>query len=133
MHINHPPAGQHDEALGLIGSLDDLDARPGLLAEPPGQKIVLYLHLTDLAVEFADLGFADLVLTISAGLEHASGTIEQRLLPGMDLAGVNAELAGQFANSAVALDRGLGNLRLEGRVVLLPCLLDVLLLFLCHL
>src|SRR3954471_20311003 len=49
--------------------------------------------------------------------------VEQRLLPGMDLARVDTELAGQFANRAVALECRQGNLRLERRAVFLPRLL----------
>jgi transposase-like protein len=62
------------------------------------QKIILDLQLADLAVEFADLDFADLVVPIAAVLEHAGRALEQRLLPGVDLAGVDTILAGQFAN-----------------------------------
>src|SRR3954453_5888588 len=93
-------------------------ARPGLLAEP--QKIIFDLQLADLAVEFADLDFVGLVVPIAAVLEHASRAVEQRFLPGVDLAGVDTELAGQFANRAIALDRRQGNLRLKRRAMLLP-------------
>src|SRR3954466_7189254 len=96
---------------------------PASLPKPPGQKIVLDLQLVDLAVEVANLGFAGLVLAIAAALEHAGRTVEQRLLPGMDLARVDTELAGQFANRAIALDRRQGNLRLESCAVFLPRLL----------
>src|SRR4051794_27918847 len=41
----------------------------------------------------------------------------------MDLAGVDTELAGQFANRAIALKRRQGYLRLKRRAVLLPRLL----------
>jgi len=88
--------------------------------------------LIDLAVEFADRGFVDLLLPVGTGFEHARGAVEQRLLPGMDLTGVDAELAGQFADRAVALDGGQRHLRLERRAVLLPSLLHGLLLDLCH-
>ena len=64
------------------------------------------------AVTFADLSFADLVIPIAAVLEHARRAVEQRLLPGMDLARVDTELAGQFANRAIAFDRRQGHLRL---------------------
>src|SRR3954447_12451260 len=110
---------QHADARGRSSR----DARPGLLAEPPGQKIVLDLQLADLAVEFADLDFGGLVVPLAAVLEHAGRAVEQRLLPGMDLAGMDAILAGQFANRAVALDRRQGNLRLESCAVFLPRLL----------
>jgi len=96
-------------------------ARPPCRASWP--KIVLDLQLADLAVQFADLGFADLVVTVAAALKHAGRAVEQRLLPGMDLAGMDARLAGQFADRAVALDRRQGNLRLERRAVFLPRLL----------
>src|SRR5215210_3127576 len=99
------------------------DARPGLLAEPPGQKIIFDLQLTDLAVEFADLDFVGLVVPIAAVLEHAGRAVEQRLLPGMDLAGVDTILAGQFANRAIALECRQGYLRLESCAVFLPRLL----------
>src|SRR3954466_12798160 len=98
-----------------VGCARSIIARPGLLAEPPGQKIILDLQLADLAVEFADLDFAGLVLAIAAAFEHTGCAVEQRLLPGMDLAGVDAILAGQFANRAVALECRQGNLRLERR------------------
>src|SRR4051812_31191137 len=106
-----------------VGCARSIIARPGLLAEPPGQKIVFDLQLTDLAVEFADLDFAGLVLPVAAVLEHAGRAVEQRLLPGMDLARVDTIFAGQFANRAIALDRRQGHLRLERRAMLLPRLL----------
>jgi hypothetical protein len=81
-----------------------------LLAEPPGQKIVFNLQLADLTEKFADLDFAGLDLAIAAALEHASRAVEQRLLPGMDLTGVDTELAGQFANRAIALERRQGHI-----------------------
>ena len=84
--------------------------------------------MADLPVEFADLRLSGLVFAIWAGLEHARGTVEQRLLPGVDLAGVDAEFAGQFADCTVALDGGQGYFRLEGSAVLLTGLLHVLLL-----
>src|SRR3954466_12251225 len=106
-----------------VGCARSIIARPGLLAEPPGQKIIFDLQLADLAVEFADLDFAGLVVPIAAALEHAGRAVEQRLLPGVDLAGMDAILAGQFANRAVALDRRQGNLRLESCAVFLSRLL----------
>src|SRR3954463_8588434 len=79
-----------------VGCARSIIARPGLLAEP--QKIIFDLQLADLAVEFADLDFVGLVVPLAAVLEHAGRAVEQRLLPGMDLAGMDAILAGQFAN-----------------------------------
>src|SRR5437762_12157038 len=46
----------------------------------------------------------------------------------MDLIGVNPELTGQIGNRPVALDRRQRHLRLERRVVLLPCPFHILLL-----
>src|SRR5437899_13064564 len=57
-------------------------------------------------------------------LIHATrsrGAVQQLLLPIMDLIGVNPELTGQLGNRPVALDRRQRHLRLERRVVLLPC------------
>ena len=51
----------------------------------------------------------------------------------MDLAGMNAEFSGQFADRTVALDGGQRHLRFERRAMLLSSLLHVLLLSLCHL
>src|SRR3954447_16343482 len=97
------------------------------LASPrvPGQlqKIIFDLQLADLPVEFADLDFLGLVVPIAAALEHAGCAVEQRLLPGVDLAGMDAILAGQFANRAVALECRQGNLRLESCAVFLSRLL----------
>jgi hypothetical protein len=102
-----------------VGCARSIIARPGLLAEP--QKIVLDLQLADLTVEFTDLDFADLVLAIAAALKYAGCAVEQRRLPGVDLAGT--EFAGQFADRAVTLDRRQGNLRLESCAVFLSRLL----------
>jgi len=48
---------------------------------------------------------------------------ERGKITGMDLARVDTELAGQFANRAIALECRQGHLRLERCAVLLPGLL----------
>src|SRR5947209_17496141 len=47
--------------------------------------------------------------------------VQQRLLPGVDLAGMHTKSARQLGNRAILPDRRQRYLRLELRTVLLPC------------
>src|SRR5207302_1451451 len=64
----------------------------------------------------------------TAALENARRTVQQLLLPVVDLVRMNPELTRQLGDRPVPLDRRQRHLRLERRVVLLPCPLHVLLL-----
>src|SRR5438874_271563 len=60
-----------------------------------------------------------------ATLKHACCSVQQLLLPGVDLVRVNPVRACQLGNRSIALDRRQRHLRLECRPVLLACLLHV--------
>src|SRR5947209_1291936 len=51
--------------------------------------------------------------------------VQQRLLPGVDLAGMHTKPARQLGNRAILPDRCQRHLRLELRTVLLPCIRQV--------
>src|SRR6516165_2168747 len=100
---------------------------PGLVAELSCQKIVFDLQLTDLPVQKIGLGFVDGSLRRSAALEDARRTVQQLLLPVVDLVRMDPKLPRQLGDGPVALDRRQCHLRLEPRTVLLACPLHVLL------
>src|SRR6202023_3245777 len=60
--------------------------------------------------------------------KNARGAVQQLLLPIIDRVRMNPKLTGQLGDRSVAFDRRHRHLRLERRVVLLPCPLHVLLL-----
>src|SRR6202023_966010 len=60
--------------------------------------------------------------------KNARGAVQQLLLPIIDRVRMNPKLTGQLGDRSVAFDRRQRHLRLERRVVLLPCPLHVLLL-----
>src|ERR1700682_2996280 len=101
---------------------------PGSVAELSCQKIVLDLQLANLAIQKIDLSFIDGSLRRSSTLEDARRTLQQLLLPVVDLVGMDPELPRQLGDGPVALDRRQRHLGLEPRAVLLPCPLHVLLL-----
>src|SRR5215470_1317725 len=68
---------------------------PGLAAELSCQKIVFDLQLADLPVQKIDLGFVDGSLRRSAALEDARRTVQQLLLPVVDLVRVDPKLPRQ--------------------------------------
>jgi len=92
------------------------------------QKIIFDLQLADLPVQNINLRLAGRALGQAAALKNTRGAVQQLLLPIVDLIGVNPELTRQFSDRPIALDRRERHLRLERRVVLLPCPLHVLLL-----
>src|SRR6516165_10874891 len=100
---------------------------PGLVAELSCQKIVFDLQLADLPVQKIGLRFVDGSLRRSAALEDARRTVQQLLLPVVDLVRVDPKLPRQLGDGPVALDRRQCHLRLEPRTVLLACPLHVLL------
>src|SRR5207248_5605484 len=100
---------------------------PGLVAELSCQKIIFDLQLADLPVQKIDLGIVAGSLRRRTTLEDACRTIQQLLLPVVDLVRVDAEMHRQLGDGPVALDCRQRHLRLESRAVLLPCPLHVLL------
>src|SRR5436305_3849048 len=100
---------------------------PGSVAELSCQKIIFDLQLADLPIQKIDLRFIGGSLRRSAALEDAHRTVQQLLLPVVDLVRVNPEMHRQLGDGPVALDCRQRHLRLERRAVLLPCPLHVLL------
>src|ERR1700737_4959373 len=99
----------------------------GSFAELSRQKIVFDLQLADLPVQNIDLRLVGGALRHAAALENAGGAIQQLLLPAIDLVRMNPEMTRQLGHRPVAFHRRQRYLRLERRVVPLPCLLHVLL------
>src|SRR5438105_2413695 len=102
-------------------------APPGSVAELSCQKIVFDLQLADLPVQKIDLRFIGGSLRRRATLEDAHRTIQQLLLPVVDLVRVHPKMRRQLGDGPVAPDGRHRHLRLEPRAVLLPCPLHVLL------
>src|SRR5205814_1572233 len=100
---------------------------PGSVAELSCQKIIFDLQLADLPVQKIDLGLIGGSLRRRAAVEDAHRTIQQLLLPVVDLVRVDPEMHRQLGDGPVALDCRQRHLRLESRAVLLPCPLHVLL------
>ena len=75
---------------------------PGSVAELSCQKIVFDLQLADLPVQKIDLGLIDRSLRRSATLENARGTLQQLLLPAVNLVRVDPKLARQLGDGPVA-------------------------------
>src|SRR5437660_6204209 len=100
---------------------------PGLVAELSCQKIIFDLQLADLPVQKIDLGVIAGSLRRRTTLEDACRTVQQLLLPVVDLVRVDPEMHRQLGDGPVALDCRQRHLRLESRAVLLPCPLHVLL------
>src|SRR5436190_10158422 len=100
---------------------------PGLVAELSCQKIIFDLQLADLPIQKIDLGVIAGSLRRRTTLEDACRTVQQLLLPVVDLVRVDPEMHRQLGHRPVALDCRQRHLRLESRAVLLPCPLHVLL------
>src|SRR5438105_15886301 len=100
---------------------------PGSVAELSCQKIIFDLQLADLPVQMIDLGLIAGSLRRTTTLEDACRTVQQLLLPVVDLVRVDPELPSQLGDGPVAPDGRQRHLRLEHRAVLLPCPLHVLL------
>src|SRR5467141_606899 len=119
--------------IAAIPAAPGLRARPargvplGSFAELSRQKIVFDLQLADLPVQNIDLRLVGGALRHAAALENAGGAIQQLLLPAIDLVRMNPEMTRQLGHRPVAFHRRQRYLRLERRVVPLPCLLHVLL------
>src|SRR5207248_4355726 len=90
-------------------------------------KIIFDLQLADLPVQMIDLGLIAGSLRRTSTREDAWRTVQQLLLPVVDLVRVYPELASQLGDGPVAPDGRQRHLRLEHRAVLLPCPLHVLL------
>ena len=87
------------------------------------------LQLADLPIQNIDLRPARRALRgHGPALENSHSTVQQLLLPVVDLVRMDPELTRQFGDRPVAFDRRQRHLGLEPRVVLLPCPLHVLLL-----
>src|ERR1700731_2605939 len=99
----------------------------GSFAELSRQKIVFDLQLADLPVQNIDLRLVGGALRHAAALENAGGPIHNLFLPAIDLVRMNPEMTRQLGPRPVAFHRRQRYLRLERRVVPLPCLLHVLL------
>src|SRR5258708_18865296 len=119
--------------IAAIPATPGLRARPargvplGSFAELSRQKIVFDLQLADLPVQNIDLRLVGGALRHAPALENAGGAIQQLLLPAIDLVRMNPEMTRQLGHRPVAFHRRQRYLRLERRVVPLPCLLHVLL------
>src|SRR6516162_9360279 len=100
---------------------------PGSVAELSCQKIIFDLQLADLPVQKIDLSFTGGSLPRRAALENTHRTIQQLLLPVVDLVRVHPKIHRQLGDGAVAPDCRHCYLRLKRRAVLLPCPLHVLL------
>src|SRR5438105_5735348 len=100
---------------------------PGSVAELSCQKIIFDLQLADLPVQVMDLGLIGVSLRRSTTLEDACRTVQQLLLPVVDLVRVDPELPSQLGDGPVAPGGRQRHLRLERRAVLLPCPLHILL------
>src|SRR5215831_15056325 len=100
---------------------------PGSVAELSCQKIIFDLQLADLPVQKIDLRFIGGSLRRRAALEDTHRTIQQLLLPVVDLVRVHPEMHRQLGDGPVAPDCRHRHLSLERRAVLLPCPLHVLL------
>src|SRR3954452_8236067 len=94
-------------------------------APPVGAADRFDLQLTDLPIQKIDLRFTG--RRRNAAIENASRSVQQLLLPGVDLVRVNPVRARQIGYRPVPLDRRQRHLRLERRPVLLACLFHVLL------
>src|SRR5207302_3554579 len=79
----------------------------------------------DLSVQKVDLGSIGGSLRRRAALEAAHRTVQQLLLPVVDLVRVDPEMHRQLGDGPVALDCRQRHLRLERRTVLLPCPLHI--------
>jgi hypothetical protein len=87
------------------------------------EKIALNCQLADLLIKRSQLGLIRrrAVLPIAiASRKQRRRSIQQRLLPGMDLAGMHAEPARKLSYRAVLPHRRQRNLCLELSAVLLP-------------
>src|SRR5438309_413282 len=100
---------------------------PGSVAELSCQKIIFDLQLADLPVQMIELGLIAGSLRRTTTLEDVCRTVQQLLLPVVDLVRANPELSSQLGDGPVAPDRRQRHLRLERRAVILPCPLHVLL------
>src|SRR5271169_3092638 len=100
---------------------------PGSVAELSCQKIIFDLQLADLPVQIIDLRLIAGSLRRTTTQEDACRTIQQLLLPVVDLVRVDPELPSQLGDGPVAPDRRQRHLRLERRAMLRPCPLHVLL------
>src|SRR5438067_9336646 len=100
---------------------------PGLVAELSRQKIIFDLQLADLPVQMIDLRLIAGSLRRRTTLEDACRTVQQLLLPVVDLVRVDPEMHRQLGDGPIALDCRQRHLRLKSRAVLLPCPLHVLL------
>src|SRR3984893_3662804 len=119
--------------IAAIRAVPGLRARParcvalGSFAELSRNKIVWDLQLAALPVQNIDLRLVGGAPRHAAALENAGGAIQQLLLPAKDLVRMNPEMTRQLGHRPVAFHRRQRYLRLERRVVPLPCLLHVLL------
>src|SRR5437763_6569714 len=98
---------------------------PGSVAELSCQKIIFDLQLADLPVQKVDPDIIGGSLRRRAALENAHRTVQQLLLPVVDLVRVDLEMHRQLGDGPVALDCRQRHLRFESRTVLPPCPLHI--------
>src|SRR5947209_11955974 len=77
---------------------------PGSVAELSCQKIIFDLQLADLPVQMIDLRRIAGSLCRTTILEHACRTVQQLLLPVVDLVRVDPELPRQLGDGPIAPD-----------------------------
>src|SRR3954469_20284826 len=101
-----------------------LDVGLGSWSGPFPQKIPLHRQLADLLIQRRQLRFRRVtaVRQCLVPREQRRRAVQQRLLPRMDLAGMNPKLARQLGYRALLADRRKRHLRLKLRAVLLPCI-----------
>src|SRR6516225_896424 len=78
---------------------------PGSVAELSCQKIVCDLQLANLPVQEVDLGLVDGCRRPSTSLEDARRTVQELLLPVIDLVRVNPEFPREIGDGPVAPHR----------------------------
>src|SRR5882757_1043717 len=100
------------------------DARLGSWPGPFSQKIPLHRQLADLLIQRCQLSLRRIAVARRwlVPPKQRRRAVQQRLLPRMDLAGMDPKLARQLGYGALLADRRERHLRLKLRTVLLPCI-----------
>src|SRR3954468_6156769 len=102
-------------------------APTGSWPRPFAKKIPLHRQLANLLIQRSQLRLARLARA-NRGLvtrKQRRRAVQQRLLPGVNLAGMHTKPAQQLGNRAILPDRRQRHFRLELRTVLLPCIRQV--------
>src|SRR3954454_11015198 len=90
---------------------------------PCAKKIPLHRQLANLLIQRSQLRLVRLAMPDRSLVprKQRRRAVQQRLLPGVDLAGMHTKPARQLGNRAILPDRCQRHFRLELRTVLLPC------------